>query len=298
MTNEHSGEGATTRRDVLRGIAGGGAGLVVAGGATGTVAAGSGDDCELSEDIPRIDTSNHLDTTWYGSVYHEDEYEKDAYEEVGDDLPDGPDELLVHVHGWQQGETCGAARIEATADTYEAVDYDSPVTGLTWGSDYSWWNAKEIAEKNAPKLAAFLRDIAEDNPETTIRLQAFSLGARVIAETLLDFHESDDEDDKSLVTSVVFLAGAIDNESVAVDGKYGEALENAVDHVENYWMEDDTALNWGYQTLEFSAALGNDGCDGEPPESYTDHKITKDLDHGDHYEDEDIIEDVVNTFDD
>lgn len=296
MTNTDSD--TKTRRDVLRGIASGSAGLAVAGGATGTVAAGSGDDCELSDDIARIDTSDHLDTTWYGSVYHDDEHETDGYEEVGDDLSDKPEELLVHVHGWRQGETCGAARIEATAETYEAVECENPVTGLTWGSDYSWWNAKEIAEKNAPKLAAFLRDVAEDNPETTIRLQAFSLGARVVAETLLELHKSDDEDDNELVTSVVFLAGAIDNDSVAVDGEYGEALENAVGHVENYWMEDDTALNWGYQTLEFSAALGNDGCEGEPPASYTDHEITKDLDHGDHYEDEDIIEDVVETFDD
>ncbi len=295
MTDSDEIVESTNRRRVLKGIAGAGAGLAVTGGMTGTALAGKGDDCDPDGDIGRLDTSDHIDTTWYGSVYHEDEYDDDEYELVGADLPEEPDELLVHVHGWQNDRDCGIDAIETTAETYEDVEYEGTVTGLTWDSEYAWWNAKEIAEKNALKLAAFLREFAEDNPDTEIRLQGHSLGARVLAETVLELHESDDEDDE-LVTSVVFLAGAIDDDSVSLDGEYGEAIESVVDHAENFWMEDDSVLNWAYETYEWTSAIGNAGSDGEAPDNYTDHEITRDIGHSDHYQDEQVLEDVSETF--
>ena len=122
-----------------------------------------------------------------------------------------------------------AIRRESTSETYDAVEYEEPVTGLTWDSAYAWWNAKEIAERNAPKLAAFLTDYAEENSE-------------------------------------------------------------------NFWMPDDDVLDWAYSTFEFSQAIGNDGCDGEPPANYTDREVTKDIGHSDYYEDEDVIQQVVETY--
>lgn len=296
MTGTDDSLESTTRRRVLKGLAGVGGGLAVTGGLTGTAVAGKGGDCDPDGDVGRIDTSDHLDTTWYGSVYHDDEYAEDEYTLAGEDPPEEPEELLVHVHGWQNDRDCGIDAIETTAETYESIDYEGDVTGLTWDSAYAWWNAKEIAERNAPKLAAFLRDYAADNPETTLRLQGHSLGARVLAETLLELHESDDDEDDELVASAVFLAGAIDADSVAVDGTYGEAIENVVDHAENFWMVDDDVLEWAYETYEWSSAIGNAGCDGETPENYTDHEITRDIDHSDHYEDEQTLEAVEETF--
>lgn len=282
------------RRRVLRGVAGATTGLATLGAMSSPAAAGDkGDDCDPDGDVPRIDTSDHYDTTWYGSVYLTDGNSEDNYDTENGDLPDEPDELLVHVHGWNNNEKCGADGIESVADAYDDADYDHEVTGLTWDSDYSWWDAKEIAEKNAPKLANFLTDYAEDNPDTVIRLQAHSLGARLVAETLLELDE-DDEDD--IVTTVVFLAGAIDNESVAVDGTYGEAIENVTHHTENFWMEDDDVLEWAYETIEFSSAIGNEGVDGEAPDNYTDTEIEKDLGHSDVYDDGDVVEQVIDTF--
>jgi hypothetical protein len=293
MTGDDRCGDTYSRRRVLRGIGTATAGLATASVVTGPAAAGKGGDCDPDGDPPRIDTSDHFDTTWWGSVYRTDGNTEDSYDTAGGTLPEEPDELVVHVHGWRNDEECGIAAIEATGDTYDAVDYDDPVTGLTWDSAYAWWNAKEIADRNAPKLAAFLTEYAEQNPETTLRVQAHSLGARVLAETLLELDEEGADD---VLTSAVFMAGAIDNESVAVNGEYGPAIENVVDHAENFWMPDDDVLDWAYSTFEFSQAIGNDGCDGEPPANYTDREVTKDIGHSDYYEDEDVIQQVVETY--
>jgi len=294
MTGQQQGGDAYCRRDVLRGIGATTAGLATATVATGPAAAGKGDDCDPDGDPPRIDTSDHFDTTWYGSVYLTDGNTEENYDTAGGEIPSEPDEVVVHVHGWRNDEDCGIDRIESTGETYDAVEYEEPVTGLTWDSAYAWWNAKEIAERNAPKLAAFLTDYAEENSETAIRVQAHSLGARVLAETLLELHESGADD---VVDSAIFMAGAIDNQSVAIDGTYGEAIERSAGHVENFWMPDDDVLDWAYSTFELSKAIGNDGCEGDPPDNYTDHEVTKDIGHSDYYEDEDVIEQVVGTFD-
>lgn len=285
---------SVNRRRVLKGVAGASTGLVTAGVmASPAAAGGKGGDCDPDGDIARADTSAHYDTTWYGSVYRTDGNSEDNYDTDNGDLPEDPDELVVHVHGWQNSEDCGAGGIETTAATYDEAEYDHEITGLTWGSDYAWWNAKEIAEKNGPKLANFLTDYAEDNPETVIRVQAHSLGARLLAETLL---ELDDQGEDEVVTSAIFLAGAVDDQSVAVDGAYGDAIENVTHHTENFWKEDDDVLDWAYETYEFSSAIGNAGCEGESPDNYTDHEVDTDVGHREYYENTDIAETVIDTF--
>jgi hypothetical protein len=294
MAGDNSTAGTPSRRGVLKGIAGAGTGLATLGAASNPVAAGDkGGDCDPSGNPARVDTSDHFDTTWYGDVYRTDGNTATNYDLAGTEMPTGPAELVVHVHGWRNGESCGIAGIEATGGAYDAIGYGQPVTGLTWDSSYAWWNSKEIAEKNAPKLANFLTEYKAANPDTTIRVQAHSLGARVLAETLLELDDAGEDD---VVRSAIFMAGAIDNESVAVDGTYGDAISNVTAHTENFWMPDDSVLEWAYETYEWSSAIGNEGCDGTPPANYTDREVTKDIGHSDYYDDTDIIGQVESTF--
>lgn len=249
--------------------------------------------CTPTGDLPWIDTSDHFDTTLTGSVYRVAGATETNYDVAGPPLPDDPDELLVHVHGWRNGRTCGIARIETASETYHEAGYDHSVTGLTWDAGYAWWNAKEIATRNGPKLATFLTDYARDNPETSIRLQAHSLGARVVAEALEALRVAEVTD---VVSSVVLLGPAIPAESVATDGQYGPAIETSADHVETFWMEDDAVLGWLYGLFEPGVALGATGCQGQQPANYTDHEVYSDVDHGEYYSDVAVIERVLETF--
>lgn len=249
--------------------------------------------CDPAGDPPRIDTSAHFDTTWTGRVYRTAGNTATDYDLAGQPFPDDPAELLVHVHGWRNGRACGVDRIEATAATYRQAGYDHHITGLTWDAGYAWWNAKEIATRNGAKLAAFLADYAADNPATTIRLQAHSLGSRVIAEALRDLHADGATD---VVTSAIFLGAAIPADSVATGGRYGPAIAATVDHAENFWMEDDDVLGRLFGLLEPDAALGTYGCRGQQPANYVDHELALDIDHGDYYRNAAVIERVLGTF--
>lgn len=256
-----------------------GAAAVGASAATGPAAAGKSDDCDPEYSTPVVYTADHIDTNWYGDEYITSGNTTRNYERAGPPFPDSPDEILVHIHGWRNNAECGFRRAEQASKAYAVEGYDGFVTGLVWDSAYAYWNAKDIAEMTAPKLASFLADYKDDHPDTTIRVQSHSMGALVAAETM---HELDKMGRYDVVTTLVFYAGAINNESVAVDGRYGPSLERVVQHVENFVLQEDAVLDWAYTAYEFSKAIGNDGCDGTPPANYTDHTVDLD-DHSDAY---------------
>ena len=68
MTGDDRCGDTYSRRRVLRGIGTATAGLATASVVTGPAAAGKGGDCDPDGDPPRIDTSDHFDTTWWGCV--------------------------------------------------------------------------------------------------------------------------------------------------------------------------------------------------------------------------------------
>lgn len=289
--NTDSG-GDVNRRKILKSAAGAGAGLAALSGVTGSAAAGDKGDCDdFDYSTPHVDTADHFDTTWYGSVYLTDGNSSTNYDIEGSGFPWGADELVVHLHGWKNNYECGIARVEDAQDAYAPLGYSPSVTGLAWDSDYSWGNAKEIAARNGPKLAYFLYVYDYYYPDTTIRLQGHSQGAQVLAETLLQLDEWGLTD---VVTSAVFLAGAVVDEEVSMSGKYGPAIERTVDHAENYWDADDTVLNWAFSTYEWSWAIGNNGCNGTAPSNYTDHEVTGHVDG--HYSQYWVTPDFIGTW--
>lgn len=293
MQREAMGEKTCRRRTVLKTMGAAGASAVGVTAVSQPAAAGKGGDCDPETTPPALYTADHVDTTWYGSVHTTDGNSETNYDTIGEAFPDGPDELVVHCHGWDNDEECGKTRVNSAREAYDVEGYEGFVTGLVWDSSYAWWNAKDIADINGKKLANFLVDYKADNPETTLRIQGHSLGARVVAEAILELDRMGEYD---VLTTAVFMVGAIENHSVAVDGRYGEAIENVVQHAENFWMEDDAILDWLFTTYEMSSAIGNDGVDGTPPANWTDHHEQLD-DHSDHYQPHDGIADLVmDTF--
>lgn len=278
------------RRDVLRGLGAGTATVLGAGAASTPATAGKSGDCEdVDFSTPHIATADHFDTTWYGSVYLTDGNSATNYDMGGSGFPWGADELVLHVHGWQNDYECGVSNVEQAQAAY--AHYGAGVSGLAWGSDYAWWNSKEIADRTGPKLANFLHTLNWHYPETTVRVQGHSQGAHVLCETIKTL---DDWGVHDAVDTAIFLAGAVVDEEVSLGGTYGPALERSVGHVENYWDDDDSVLNWAFQTYEWSGAIGNNGVSGTPPANYTDHEVTGYVDS--HYTESYVIPEFVNDW--
>ena len=299
-------EGRYDRRTVLKSAGAVGAGAVGLRAAATPGSAGPLQDIfdELSGCADPSGTPTVIDTAddfeGNGGILTEDVtltegHTPTGYELAGNPMPADIDDLVVHCHGWVNTGKCGRWHAETARDAYRQAGYEGYVIALAWDSAYGWGDAKEIAARNGPKLANFLTDFHADHPTTPIRLQAHSLGARVVAEAVKTLHEQGRTD---VVTSVAFLGGAIPNESVAMDGRYGPAIENATHHTENFWMDSDLVLDTAFTIAEFTQAVGNDGCDGTEPSNYTDREV--DIDgHTDYYKpDVGVTDRVVDTFQD
>jgi pimeloyl-ACP methyl ester carboxylesterase len=271
--NEAQSSGTeTTRRDVLQGLAATGTAVGGLATATGTAAAAT---------YPHVSTRGHFEISW-GDVDLTDGNTRWNYETKGS-IPGvdtaAPDELLLEVHGWRNDESDAESGHYTMTESLQANGYDHPVVSYSWDSDTSytqWWAATEIAERNGLKLANFLYGYQRATPGTSIRLVAHSLGARVVLRAVEVLNRNDLTD---VVTSLSLLGGAADNDSVAVDGAYGGDVAAATGQTDNFWKSDDDVLNWAYSTAEFDSAVGEEGCEGTPPDNYQDHNVDYVPDH-------------------
>jgi heme-degrading monooxygenase HmoA len=281
-------DSTTGRRQFLRGAGVAATGLLATAGA-GTAAA--------TETFPQVTTRGHFDITWYGSAYLKDEYTQWEYDTRGT-IPgfdsEAPEELLVHVHGWRTESDEAVDGFREAREAYRANGYEHPVVGFNWDSDsdlFDWWESTEIAEANGKKLAKFVYDYREQNPDTRMRLVCHSLGARVELGAVEVLSNSDVTD---YVDSITLLGGAADNDAVSTGGRYGPHIANAVGQADNFWKDEDDVLNWAYTTAEWDSAVGEEGCEGTQPANYQDHNVDYVPDHFSYYEPgEGCIADVV-----
>jgi len=247
-----------------------------------------------------VSTRGHFDITWYGSVYLTDGNTRYDYETVGS-IPgvDGsaPDELLIHAHGWQNDPDDAVESFEEISAALRENGYEAPVVGYTWDSDTlytQWWKATEIAERNGLKLANFLAGYAEANPDTTLRVVCHSLGARVALRAVEVLNANGFTD---VVNSLTLLGGAADNDAVSTDGRYGPDIAQATGATDNFYKTDDSVLEWAYGTAEVDSAVGEEGCEGEQPGNYTDHRVDYVESHFEYYKrGTGCMEAVVDTF--
>lgn len=275
----------------------GGTTAVLGGVATGGVGAAG---ATPGEEFPRVTTRGHFDITWYGSVYLTDGNSRFDYGTAGS-IPgtgDGaPDELLLHAHGWRNDADDAVESFEGVRTALRANGYEPSVIGYSWDSDtlYTrWWDATEIAEQNGLKLANFLAGYAEENPDTTLRVTSHSLGARVVLRAVEVLNANGLTD---VVHSLTLLGGAADNDAVSTDGRYGADVAAATGATDNFYKTDDAVLEWAYGTAEVDSAVGEEGCEGDEPENYSDHRVDYVDSHGDYYrQDDGCMPAVVESF--
>jgi hypothetical protein len=240
-------------------------------------------DIERSEDA-RIDASSLLPLRFVDDIYdvslNEDETET-GYAHAGgldDVIHEEPDETVIFVHGWLANDRAALGRMSMLRYSLRENGYDGAVVGFSWDTDevaHRWKLGRRIAERNGPKLAQFVHDYRE-RTGSDVRLVSNSLGARVVLEAARSLYLSDVHDD---VGSISMMGAAADSDSVALDGRYGKPVRDAVGEVHNYWISHDGILNQQYRLIELTGALGGTGAKGETPENYHDHRVSYVPDH-------------------
>jgi pimeloyl-ACP methyl ester carboxylesterase len=186
--------------------------------------------------------------------------------------------LFVFVHGFDTDDDTARDQAYATQVGLESLR-PRPVVTYSWDSDVDWGPAKEIADANAAPLADWLVGWA-DADGRPVHLIGYSLGARVIGETLRRLAESGQTD---VVDSVSLLGGAIPHDSVEREGRYGEAIAALNGPVNNFHNQNDRVLGWVYRLSDSTRAVGQTGIrdSDATPTGYVDVDVTDLVD--DHY---------------
>ncbi|WP_227132684.1 DUF726 domain-containing protein [Halorubellus salinus] len=210
----------------------------------------------------------------------------DATPERGGDwsVVDGDaDALVVYVHGLgaPEAEALNQAYTARTALRNQGVRH--PVVSYTWDSDRDWAPAKRTADANGPALADWLGRWAADDGRP-VHLVAHSLGARVVCEALRALA---DAGRRNAVATVSLLGGAIPQDSVQTDGRYGDAIATATPNLVNFHSGRDDVLGWLYRFSDGTNAVGHGGIGDATatPATYRDVDVTDQVaDHYSYYE--------------
>lgn len=274
---------------------------MMAAGAVGSVTLGGEAAATASSSVPLVSTRGHFDISW-GEEHLTDGNTETNYETNGKipglDTDSSPDELVLFIHGYNAPPEKAITFVEETTAALRANGYDQPVAGFTWdseaGSFLEWWPITDIAERNGKKLANFITDFKQQNPDTDLRLVPFSLGARTALEACVALEEQDATD---LITTMSILGGATDDESIDVGTDYAHGVEAATVQTDNFFNEDDPLLTKEYVIAEFSQAVGAVGAEGDTVQNYTDHDVTYVEGHEEYFvKDVGAIPDVLATW--
>ena len=172
-------------------------------------------------------------------------------------------EIGIYIHGAWTDEQAANEQLNRTAMSLMSNNYTIPLIGFSWDSNTpvnreGWVTAKDIAEKNGPKLAQFILDFKNECKDADIRLIAHSLGAEVVNSTLASLSSNQQWDKKagSNITSVHLLGAAIDRSSVAANTTLGKAIDKLVSNFYNLRNSEDNMLQYVYRSLEQHDALG------------------------------------------
>ncbi|WP_283404261.1 DUF726 domain-containing protein [Halorubrum sp. DM2] len=195
---------------------------------------------------------------------------------------DGADRVVLYVHGL--GADAVSARDQAhTAklgldEVLGAADAP-PVIGYSWASNVDWEPAKRAAADNAAPLADWLTAWADEDGRP-VHLFAHSLGARVTGETL---RELADRGRTDVLASASLFGGAIPDESVGSDGRYGPAIGALDAPLYNFHSRNDRVLGWVYRASDRTRAVGHGGLPdaATAPDGYANAEVTDLV--GDHY---------------
>lgn len=195
-------------------------------------------------------------------------------------------EIAIYIHGDWTDEQAAYEQFNRTSMSLISNNYTIPLIGFSWDSNTpvnkdGWETAKDIAEKNGPKLAQFVLDFKNKCKGTDIRIIAHSLGAEVVNSTLASLSSNQQWNEMSglNITSVHLLGAAIDRSSVAANTTFGKAIDKLVDDFYNLRNSEDNMLEYVYRSVEERDALGLLGISHSMPlpKNYFEREVNSEI---------------------
>ncbi len=196
----------------------------------------------------------------------------------GGETDEEPEEVVVFVHGWLADREAALGRLSLMRHGLEKNGYPHSVVGFTWDSRQpaaEWRTGKTLARWNGPKLAEFLVDLQQRNPDADVRVLSNSLGDRILFSALENL---DERGHSQPLKSATVLGGSVGREEVGRGGRYYEAVENQVVDLYSYWTPYDDTVGRYLQLVDPGRALGTGGPENAP-ENFHDRGVLYVPDH-------------------
>ncbi len=175
-------------------------------------------------------------------------------------------DVIIVIHGFNNSAEKASVKFHTAELSLRSCGFAGSIIGYSWDANTQkdpfgttgYHEGRGNAIANGRKLASFIADCKREHPEARIHLIGYSMGARLVLETLLAldndprFAESDDLQ----VASVHLVGAAVDNEEVEQQQRYGIAVESRTQWLYNYYSREDNALGMFYPLKEGDRALG------------------------------------------
>lgn len=197
-------------------------------------------------------------------------------------------DVVIVAHGLNNSDMKAENRFGLARESLQMNGFRGLVIGWSWDGSTNWdpfgatgyHEAKHNAIANGPKLARFLLDLHGRNPKTRVHLIGYSMGARLVAETVLALDTDPKLDPAGWRVDTAHLMGAaIDNEELQIDSKYGRAIERRVGTFVNYYSPQDDKLGKFFPIKDGDRAVGRDDLEdmAKAPRNYVSRNVWSEL---------------------
>jgi hypothetical protein len=230
-----------------------------------------------SRSFSSVTARDHFDVSPFLQTSLADGYTEYGFETEGE-IPgyqtgDSPEELLVFPNAWDKARADVDRRFPKYQNSLAQAGYDHPSIVFEWSSQDNpalWKVTVEKGRLAGKKLGQFLKEYRARNPETTIRMIGFSLGATVALSAIESLY---DRGWRGTIDSLALLGASTEDGTIALEGKYGPACETILGEVDNFYKTDDELLSGAFTVAELDDAFGTVGIEGTPPANYEEHQV-------------------------
>lgn len=176
-----------------------------------------------------------------------------------------PAEIAIYIHGFNKTKNDVGEELNRLQKSLSFNNSTIPVVGFSWISNTSWDKAKVNAKNSGEELAKFIFEFKREIncPNTNIRIIAHSLGAAVVESTLInlvEYLDSKSSDNNSkIIKSVHLLGAAIDNQLIAENTQFRNAINSKVEKFYNLYNPEDDGLEFN-RLFEKQNPLGATGA--------------------------------------
>lgn len=174
--------------------------------------------------------------------------------------PQGRDEVLFQIHGYtESGESVQEA--EVIRDATREFGYEGAVAAVTWDDSGFPGSAEQTARDTGPTFAEWLESYKNENPDTTIRLLSYSMGAALMMEAINAI------DGSFTIANADMIGSYARSDSPCAGSGYVDAIESSTIGMYNYWSANDGIARLGSSGASCSAS--------ETADNYTDVEVTE-----------------------